>query len=158
MHEHDGYAPHSHEVRADHREVPRQAPPHAAGFCADCGLPIWWQDERLVSRGEQRWCFGPDRSRVTMERWHHLPGMAQYVVQAANDSVCHCLSRSGPHIHQIVDVPERVASPGVTSDDVYAAGCEIGSILGQNDYRVPPDVIKRVVAVMQALERKASGG
>jgi len=39
-----------------------------------------------------------------MERWHVLPGMAQYVVPAPEGKVCHCLDRGKAHIHQIVEV------------------------------------------------------
>jgi len=81
------------------------------GHCTDCGLPVWWLDDKLVTREGQWWCFGPDRSRVIGERWHALPGMAQYVVPAPEGQVCHCLVRARAHIHQIIDVPEPAVTP-----------------------------------------------
>lgn len=74
------------------------------GYCADCGLPVWWQDERLVSRRGERWCYGKDEAHFGMTYHHALPGMAQYVVQAPEGQVCYCLARPGPHIHQIIMV------------------------------------------------------
>lgn len=80
------------------------------GTCTDCGEPVWWGETavgtRLVTRDGNRWCFGPGRSRITMERWHALPGMAQYVVPAPEGKVCHCLDLAKPHIHQIIEIEE----------------------------------------------------
>ena len=77
------------------------------GHCADCGLPVWWRDGRLITRDGEKWCFGPDRSRVMGERWHALPGMPQYVTPSPEGKVCHCLVRAKPHIHQITEVEEQ---------------------------------------------------
>ncbi len=82
------------------------------GYCADCGQPVWWHDEQLVDRDTNRWCFGPGRTRVAMERWHALPGMHQFVAAAPAGQPCQCLVRSGPHVHQITDMPEKPAQPG----------------------------------------------
>lgn len=100
----DGMVPDYNRAEADRRLRYREG--NEAGHCRDCGLPVWFHDERLVTRDGNRWCFGPDRSRVAMERWHALPGMAQYVVPSPEGKVCHCLARSRPHIHQIVEVPQ----------------------------------------------------
>jgi len=81
-------------------EVETQSP----GCCTDCGETVWWEDGRLVTFHGNRWCYGPDRQRIAMERWHVLPGMAQYVVPAPEGKVCHCLDRGKAHIHQIVEV------------------------------------------------------
>lgn len=78
------------------------------GFCRDCGQAVWWQNERLVNHDGTKWCYGKDRTRMAMERWHALPGMAQYVVPASEGQVCHCLAREKPHIHQITEVPDGV--------------------------------------------------
>jgi hypothetical protein len=86
------------------------------GTCTDCGEPIWWSgsdgNQRLVTQGGNRWCFGPDRSRIGMTRWHALPGMAQFIVPSPNGQVCHCLDRKDPHVHLIVDPPAE----GTVSD------------------------------------------
>jgi hypothetical protein len=74
------------------------------GYCADCGLPVWWQDDWLVAKRGGRWCYGRDDSHSGRTRWHALPGMHQYIAQAAEGQVCHCLDRDEPHIHQIVPV------------------------------------------------------
>lgn len=74
------------------------------GYCTDCGKPVWQQDHQLITRGGLRWCFGKDQARLRMTHHHALPGMAQYVVQAPEGQVCHCLDRAGPHIHQIIMV------------------------------------------------------
>lgn len=75
------------------------------GNCTDCNQPVWWQDNDLVAQDGNRWCFGPNRSRISMERHHALPGMAQWVVQSPNGQVCHCLDRKDPHVHLIADPP-----------------------------------------------------
>jgi hypothetical protein len=86
------------------------------GTCTDCGEPIWWSgsdgNQRLVTQDGNRWCFGPNRSRIGMKRWHALPGMAQYIVPSPLGQVCHCLDRRDRHIHLIVDPPPE----GATSD------------------------------------------
>jgi hypothetical protein len=74
------------------------------GVCRDCGQPVWWDSSgtsNLVTRDGNRWCFGPGRTRVSMERHHALPGMAQYVVPSPEGKVCHCLARDYAHVHQI---------------------------------------------------------
>lgn len=154
MHEHDGYAPHSHEVRPDHKGVPREPPPNAAGFCEDCGLPVYWHDERLETRDGQRWCFGPHRSRVTMERWHALPGMAQYVVPASTGRVCQCLARSEPHIHRI----EPVTGGGVYISPELKAN--ITNVIGDLERAVPEgaDELSDHASTMCELWREATTG
>jgi hypothetical protein len=82
-------------------------PGNQDGYCTDCGKPVWWQDEQLVIKSGLRWCFGKDDAHVGMTHHHALPGMAQYIVQARDGQVCHCLVRSGPHIHQIILVSEE---------------------------------------------------
>lgn len=81
-------------------------PGNQDGYCADCGLPVWWRDVQLVTKPGVRWCYGPDGKRLGMTHWHALPGMDQYIVPAAEGTPCHCLARDYPHIHQIVPVPE----------------------------------------------------
>lgn len=76
------------------------------GYCTDCGEPVWWHVESLVTRDGRRWCYGPDRERVTMTHHHVLPDMPQYVVPAPEGQVCHCLARSCAHIHHITLVPD----------------------------------------------------
>jgi hypothetical protein len=68
------------------------------GRCRDCGEPVWWQDEQLVSSFGNRWCYGPERI-PQMTRHHVLPGMAQYIVPSPLGQECHCLVRAEPHIH-----------------------------------------------------------
>lgn len=75
------------------------------GYCADCGEPVWWHDGELVNSPGVRWCFGPDRTRVSMERHHALPGMHQWIARARDGEVCRCLARGFPHTHMIVPVP-----------------------------------------------------
>ena len=74
-----------------------------AGYCTDCGLPVWWSDcgrgSELASKRGERWCYGKDEAHFGMTHHHALPGMAQYVVQAPDGQVCHCLDRDAPHIH-----------------------------------------------------------
>lgn len=74
------------------------------GYCTDCGQPVWWHESYLVIRSGLRWCFGKDEAHLGMTHHHALPGMAQYIVQAPEGQVCHCLDRAGPHIHQIIMV------------------------------------------------------
>src|ERR1044071_8513603 len=74
------------------------------GYCTDCGEPVWWHDERLVTRSGRKWCFGKDDRRNGMTHEHALPGMPQYVVRSPEGQVCHCLDRDAPHIHQIIMV------------------------------------------------------
>lgn len=89
------------------------------GTCADCGEPVWWQDH-LVDRDGVRWCYGPGRKRVQMTHWHHLAGMAQYVVPSLENRVCRCLAHKEPHVHRIEVIttdaahgePWSPASPG----------------------------------------------
>ena len=76
-----------------------------AGYCTDCGEPVWWQDGELVNSPGVRWCYGPGRTRVSMERQHALPGMRQWIAQSRDGEVCRCLAREEPHIHQIVPAP-----------------------------------------------------
>jgi hypothetical protein len=85
-----------------------------AGYCTDCGLPVWWSHrdgEGLITRGIDgtRWCYGKDEAHFGMTHHHALPGMAQWVVRAAEGKVCRCLDRSGPHIHEITMVPPETA-------------------------------------------------
>jgi hypothetical protein len=76
------------------------------GFCTDCGEPVWWHDDQLVTRSGLQWCQGKDDSHPGMTHWHALPGMAQYIAPSPEGQVCHCLARSGAHIHTIIDVSE----------------------------------------------------
>ena len=100
-------------------------PGNSDGLCTDCGETIWWTgsdgNQRLVTQGGNRWCFGPNRSRISMERHHALPGMAQYVVPAPLGQVCHCLDRKDPHIHLIIDsAPESAARDRDALDKIAA--------------------------------------
>jgi hypothetical protein len=94
------------------------------GNCTDCGEPIWWSgsdgNQRLVTQGGNRWCFGRDESHVGMTHWHALPGMAQFIVKSPNGQVCHCLDRHDPHIHQITDVPAEGSISDQTALDQIA--------------------------------------
>jgi hypothetical protein len=84
------------------------------GYCADCGVPVWWRDDGdmvLTDSPGDRWCSGPGRVRTAPTHWHALPGMHQYVAQAAEGQVCWCLARREPHIHRIELVPDP-AGPG----------------------------------------------
>jgi hypothetical protein len=71
------------------------------GYCADCGTLVWRNVNALIDSSGNRWCFGAEDAQ-RLARWHALPGMHQYVVQAADGQVCRCLARSELHIHQIV--------------------------------------------------------
>jgi hypothetical protein len=73
-----------------------------AGYCTDCGLPLWWEGHHLVTRAGSRWCAGDGGWRQTRERHHALPGMVQWAVQDGEGRVCSCTARKDPHIHQIV--------------------------------------------------------
>ncbi len=83
------------------------------GFCTDCGEPVWWSGDawngtsRLVTKDGNKWCYGPGRTRISMERQHALPGMPQWVAPAREGQVCHCLARKEAHIHLIVPAPEQ---------------------------------------------------
>lgn len=99
-----GMVPDWNRAEADRRL--RQRNGNSEGHCRDCGLPVWWHDDNLVTRDGNRWCYGPHRSRIAMERHHALPGMPQFVVRAPVGKVCHCLDRANPHIHQIIDLPD----------------------------------------------------
>lgn len=79
------------------------------GYCTDCGEPLWWQDERLVSTGGLTWCQGW-KGEHDYSHWHALPGMAQWQAQAPDGRVCRCLVRKDPHIHQIVPAPETAVA------------------------------------------------
>jgi hypothetical protein len=81
------------------------------GYCTDCGEPLWWKGDRLVTRSGLKWCQGRQYSHPGMDRWHALPGMAQYVVPAREGQVCHCLARDEAHIHQIVPVTDPCQAP-----------------------------------------------
>jgi hypothetical protein len=72
------------------------------GYCTDCGEPVWWHEDRLVTRSGRKWCFGKDAARPGMTHWHVLPGMAQWVARSPDGQVCRCLDRDGPHIHATV--------------------------------------------------------
>jgi hypothetical protein len=77
------------------------------GYCADCGVPVWRHRGALVNSPGDRWCYGPDHARGwTRTHWHVLPGVHQYVVQAAEGQLCRCLDRREPHIHRIELVPD----------------------------------------------------
>jgi len=99
-------------IRAADGTVRVDPPGTQAGYCADCGEPVWWHDVRLVTRDERRWCYGPGGSRLAMNRWHALPGTHQYIVPAAEGQVCYCLDRSWPHAHTIVPVSEHPLPEG----------------------------------------------
>lgn len=94
------------------RRPPRLEPAdNRDGTCADCGQPVWWAaagegGHRLVTRDGNKWCYGPGRTRISMERQHHLEGTPQWVAPAPQGQVCHCLAAEGAHIHQIVPAPE----------------------------------------------------
>jgi|SRR5215831_1325896 len=95
------------------------------GYCTDCGEPVWWHDDRLVTRSGLKWCQGAGGAHPGMTRWHALPGMAQYVVRSPDGAVCHCPDWGGPHIHRLVTVPpERAhriaAARAVAGEDVLA--------------------------------------
>lgn len=83
------------------------------GYCTDCGEPIWWSgsdgNQRLVTQDGNRWCFGPNRSRIGKTHWHALPGMAQFIVPSPVGQVCHCLDRKDPHVHLIANPPAEGA-------------------------------------------------
>jgi len=91
-------------VKAVDGTVRIERPGSQDGYCTDCGEPVWWHDERLVTRSGRKWCFGKDAHRNGMTHQHALPGMAQYVVRSPEGQVCHCLDRDAPHIHQIIMV------------------------------------------------------
>ena len=103
------------------------------GYCTDCGKPVWWQSgsgadggDRLVTREGNRWCFGKDESNIGMTRHHALPGMVQYVVQSPEGQVCHCLDKSGAHIHQIIPVTDDQAEGKILRDVRWAPYTEFG--------------------------------
>ena len=96
-----GMVPDFHKAEADRRLRDRVGT--SVGHCRDCGLPVWWHDEKLVTRDGSHWCFGSGRTRMRMERWHALLGMPQYVVASPEGQICNCLARAVPHIHQIVE-------------------------------------------------------
>lgn len=105
------------------------------GYCTDCGEPVWWTDERLVTRSGRKWCWGKDESHLGMTHWHALPGMAQYVVRAPDGKVCHCLDRRGPHMHEIItDPPDRAHR---LFEARHAQGCDILADLRAGDGHVP---------------------
>lgn len=100
----DGMVPDHLRAEADRRLRYREG--NEAGHCFDCGLPVWWRSERLVTRSDMKWCLGPRGARVIGQRWHALPGMPQYVTPSPAGKVCHCLDRAKPHIHQVIEVEE----------------------------------------------------
>lgn len=99
-------------IRSADGTVRVDPPGSQAGYCADCGMPVWRYESELVNRDGSRWCYGaPGQSRLAMDHWHVLPGMQQYVVPAPEGQPCRCLARDYPHIHQIVPVPARTPLP-----------------------------------------------
>jgi hypothetical protein len=130
------------------------------GYCADCGQPVWWHDEQLVDRDTNRWCFGPGRTRVAMERWHALPGMHQYIAAAPAGQPCQCLVRSGPH--QSKPGSARVA--GHPLGPVHRCrhprpgrrgGRAPGRAGGHLRDRVPGRAQRRILAALRVLTRHA---
>lgn len=107
-------------IRRSDGTVRIEGPGSQIGYCADCGEPVWWHAfesaPRLVTREGRKWCYGPDRSRVSMEREHALPGMHQYVAPAPDGQSCHCVARRDAHVHQIVPVPEQAPGPQAVRD------------------------------------------
>ena len=65
MHEHDGYAPHSHEVRADHLGVNRARPPEGQ---APAVLTILGAPERCPNCGQAclEWPLGVHGGRLQL--------------------------------------------------------------------------------------------
>lgn len=96
-------------IRGEDGSVRIEAAGSQEGYCTDCGKPVWWQDDRLVTRIGLRWCQGLDDSHAGMTHWHALPGMAQYVVRSPEGRVCHCLDRAFPHMHEIIVTPPERA-------------------------------------------------
>lgn len=86
------------------------------GYCTDCGEPVWWHDERLVTRSGRKWCLGKDEAHPGMTHHHALPGMAQWVARAPDGETCRCLDRDGPHIHRIIP-----ADPDAKPEDAWDA-------------------------------------
>lgn len=107
---------------------------NADGTCRDCGERVWWHDDRLVTRGGRKWCFGPDGKRVDMTHWHALPDMAQYIVPSPEGKVCRCLAKGYSHVHLIVRVPEETSSvnPPAPGQDPIERG-----LWQLNDVRLP---------------------
>jgi hypothetical protein len=90
-----------------------------AGNCTDCGEPVWWHDDRLVTRNGLKWCFGKDDSHVGMTHQHALPGMPQFIVPSPLGQVCHCLARRDPHVHLIIDsLPDGALSDRDALDQI----------------------------------------
>lgn len=87
-----------------------------AGYCSDCGEPVWWHEDRLVTRSGRKWCFGKDEAHPGMSYHHALPGMPQWVARARDGETCRCLDRDGPHIHRIIP-----ADPDARPEDAWDA-------------------------------------
>lgn len=117
-------------IRAADGSVRIERGGNQAGYCTDCGLPVWWShhdNEGLVTGGLDgtRWCYGPAESHFGMTHHHALPGMAQWVARSPEGKVCHCLDRDGPHMHEIItDPPDRAhrlaAARAAEGDDILA--------------------------------------